>query len=162
MMRTALLAAITAVAGAHDAAAAVADAHDAVGEVSWDEAKCMLRKRRIAFLGDSNSRFHWMTFNWFLETGKLRVARGSRYDKRGHRGPPDYDEAGMWTDSWRTDYFQDAAHRQYLKRTFTDLGTTSEFFFLQRTWSDDVAELAQKLDGYDVVVVNSAWWDLKP
>ena len=50
----------------------------------------MLRKRRIAFLGDSNSRFHWMTFNWFLDTGKLRVPRGSKYDKRGHRGPPDY------------------------------------------------------------------------
>ena len=25
-----------------------------------------------------------------------------------------------------------------------------------------MAELAQKLEGYDVVVVNSAWWDLKP
>ena len=42
------------------------------------------------------------------------------------------------------------------------MGTTSEFFFLQRTWSDDVAELAQKLEGYDVVVASSAWWDLKP
>merc|ERR1712091_250170 len=39
-----------------------------------------------------------MTFNWFLETGKLRVPRGSKYDKRGHRGPPDYDEAGMSLD----------------------------------------------------------------
>ena len=57
--------------------------HDATGEVSWAEARCMLRNRKIAFLGDSNSRFHWMTFNWFLETGKLRVARGSKYDKRG-------------------------------------------------------------------------------
>ena len=92
MMRLALVAAVAAVAGAHDATAAVASAHDAAGEVSWAEAKCMLRKRRIAFLGDSNSRFHWMTFNWFLETGKLRVPRGSKYDKRGHRGPPDYDD----------------------------------------------------------------------
>ena len=164
-MRLTLLAAVAAVAGAHDAAAAVANARDAEGEVSWAEAKCMLRKRRIAFLGDSNSRFHWMTFNWFLETGKLRVPRGSgRYDKRGHSGPPDYDEGyrSMWTDDYRSERYQDAAHRQYLKRTFSDLGTTSEFFFLQRTWSDDVAELAQKLEGYDVVVVNSAWWDLKP
>ena len=79
MRRLILLAAVAAVAGAHDAAAAVAGAHNAVGEVSWAEAQCMLRKRRIAFLGDSNSRFHWMTFNWFLETGKLRVPRGSRY-----------------------------------------------------------------------------------
>ena len=79
-MRLTLLAAVAAVAGAHDAAAAIASAHEATGEVSWAEAQCMLRKRRIAFLGDSNSRFHWMTFNWFLETGKLRVARGSKYD----------------------------------------------------------------------------------
>ena len=77
MMRLALVAAAATLAGAHDAAAAVANAHDAAGEVSWAEAQCMLRKRRIAFLGDSNSRFHWMTFNWFLETGKLRVPRGS-------------------------------------------------------------------------------------
>ena len=83
MMRLTLLAAVAAVAGAHDATAAIASAHDAAGEVSWAEAQCMLRKRRIAFLGDSNSRFHWMTFNWFLERGKLRVPRGSRYDKRG-------------------------------------------------------------------------------
>ena len=94
MMRNVLIAAAAAVAGAHDAAPALAAAKTAVGEVSWAEAKCMLRKRRIAFLGDSNSRFHWMTFNWFLETGKLRVPRGYKYDKRGHRGPPDYDESG--------------------------------------------------------------------
>ena len=93
MMRLALIATAAAVAGAHDATAAVAAAPVAVGEVSFAEARCMLRKRRIAFLGDSNSRFHWMTFNWFLDTGKLRVPRGSgRYDKRGHSGPPDYDE----------------------------------------------------------------------
>ena len=84
MRRLTLLAAVAAVAGAHDAAAAVAATPVAVGEVSWTEAQCMLRKRRIAFLGDSNSRFHWMTFNWFLETGKLRVPRGSRsYRRRG-------------------------------------------------------------------------------
>ena len=61
MRRLTLLAAVAAVAGAHDAAAAVANAHDAVGEVSFAEARCLLRNRRIAFLGDSNSRFHWMT-----------------------------------------------------------------------------------------------------
>ena len=44
MMRTALLATVAAVAGAHDAAEAVAAAPAAVGEVSWAEAKCMLRK----------------------------------------------------------------------------------------------------------------------
>ena len=60
-MRNVLIAAAAAVAGAHDAAPALAAAKTAVGEVSWAEAKCMLRKRRIAFLGDSNSRFHWMT-----------------------------------------------------------------------------------------------------
>ena len=47
MMRRVLLAAVAAVAGAHDAAAAIASAHDATGEVSWAEAQCMLRKRRI-------------------------------------------------------------------------------------------------------------------
>ena len=92
MRRLTLLAAVAAVAGAHDAAAALAGAPVATGEVSWAEAQCMLRKRKIAFLGDSNSRFHWMTFNWFLEMGKLRVPRGAKYDKRGHRGPPDYDK----------------------------------------------------------------------
>ena len=83
-MRTVLVAAAATLAGAHDAAATLAAAPVAVGEVSWDEARCLLRKRRIAFLGDSNSRFHWMTFNWFLEMGKLRVPRGAKYDKRGH------------------------------------------------------------------------------
>ena len=118
-MRLALVAAIAAVAGAHDAAAALAGAPVATGEVSWAEAQCMLRKRRIAFLGDSNSRFHWMTFNWFLETGKLRVPRGSRYDKRGHSGPPDYDEGyrgRVWTDDYRSEKYQDVVHRQGLSR----------------------------------------------
>ena len=51
MLRRVLIAAVAAVAGAHDAAAAVASAPTAAGEVSWAEARCMLRKRRIAFLG---------------------------------------------------------------------------------------------------------------
>ena len=82
MRRLTLLATAAAVAGAHDATAAVAAAPVAVGEVSWTEAQCMLRNRKIAFLGDSNSRFHWMTFNWFLDTGKLRVPRGSKIDSK--------------------------------------------------------------------------------
>jgi hypothetical protein len=103
------------------------------GAISWAETKCMLRRRRIAFLGDSNSRFHWMTFNWFLETGELRSPReapGAYYDKWGHRGPPDYDKGlkgRTWTDTSRAEGVQDAAHRQWLTRTFEELGTTSEF-----------------------------------
>ena len=50
MMRLVLAAAAAVAAGAHDATAAVAAAKAAMGEVSWAEARCMLRKRRIAFL----------------------------------------------------------------------------------------------------------------
>ena len=60
------------VAGAHDATAATASAHDAVGE-SGRRLK-QLRNRKIV-PSDSNSRFHWMTFNWFLDTGSCGAAR---------------------------------------------------------------------------------------
>ena len=87
MMRTVLVAAVAAIAGAHDAAAAVASAPAAVGEVSWAEAQCMLRKRRIAFLGVSVKGLACPDFNEFQGSGFPRQLSGNqkvrKRDKRG-------------------------------------------------------------------------------
>ena len=55
-------------------------AEKAKGAISWSEAKCIMKDRKIIFLGDSNSRFHSFVFNVFLETGDLR---DDDYEKRG-------------------------------------------------------------------------------
>jgi len=138
----------------------------AYGAVSWDQAKCMLRNRKIAFVGDSNTRFHFFTFNVFLDSGLLR---SGPYRKDGE-APPDYDHATRkrtWTD-WKARSPR-SDHRSHFTKSFDSLGTTSDFYFAQTTWfGDDVtrsknmADLAKDLKGYDLVVFNSGWWDLKP
>ena len=86
MRRLTLLAAVAAVAGAHDAAAAIASAHDAVGEVSWAEAQCMLRKRRIAFLGVSVKGLACPDFNEFQGSGFPRQLSGNqKVRKKGEK-----------------------------------------------------------------------------
>mgnify|MGYP003323523884 CR=1 FL=1 len=63
---------------------AVADAgKKAKGEYSWDQAKCLFKKRKIVFLGDSNTRYFSFQFATFLEKGEYR---SDDYDKWGEPG----------------------------------------------------------------------------
>ena len=43
----------------------------AVDEVSWDEAKCVMKGKSIAFMGDSISRNCFYVFNKFVDTGEM-------------------------------------------------------------------------------------------
>ena len=151
------------------AALAVADAGKAAkGEYSWDQAKCLFKKRKIVFLGDSNTRFFSFQFATFLEKGEYR---SDDYDKWGEPGD-DYDkeyEDETWTD-WSRKSKKSATHAQHLVKTYDDLDSQHTFFFLQKTWfgdettkeenMDDIAAKVKK-DKVDIVVMNSGWWDLK-
>ncbi|KAH8098753.1 hypothetical protein JL720_1716 [Aureococcus anophagefferens] len=151
------------------AALAVADAgKKAKGEYSWDQAKCLFKKRKIVFLGDSNTRFFSFQFATFLEKGEYR---SDDYDKWGEPGD-DYDkeyEDETWTD-WSRKSKKSATHAQHLVKTYDDLDSRHTFFFLQKTWfgdettkeenMDDIAAKVKK-DKVDIVVMNSGWWDLK-
>ncbi|KAH8076716.1 hypothetical protein JL721_740 [Aureococcus anophagefferens] len=122
--------------------AAVASAAD---EVSWDEAKCVMEGKSIAFMGDSISRNCFYVFNKFLDTGEIE-----------------------WTD-WERFSFVKESHRCYFKKEFDDIDATSEFWFLQKAWSDrsdtdgeqSVADIAGDVAKADIAVINSGWWDLK-
>ena len=79
-------------------AAAVQYGPPATGPISFEQAKCMLRGKKIAFIGDSNSRYHYFSFNVFLDTGNLRYWKGKgSYNQDGGGsgwgtgGLPDYD-----------------------------------------------------------------------
>ena len=148
---------------------AVADAgKKAKGEYSWDQAKCLFKKRKIVFLGDSNTRYFSFQFATFLEKGEYR---SDDYDKWGEPGD-DYDkkyEDETWTD-WSRKSKKSAAHAQHLVKTYDDLDSQHTFYFLQKTWfgdettkeenMDDIAAKVKK-DKVDIVVMNSGWWDLK-
>ncbi|KAH8059535.1 hypothetical protein JL721_9274 [Aureococcus anophagefferens] len=133
------------------AALAVADAgKKAKGEYSWDQAKCLFKKRKIVFLGDSNTRFFSFQFATFLEKGEYR---SDDYDKWGEPGD-DYDkeyEDETWTD-WSRKSKKSATHAQHLKAWFGE-ATKEENM-------DDIAAKVKK-DKVDIVVMNSGWWDLK-
>ena len=92
----------------------------------------------------------------------------------GTGGLPDYDGECKNSDcrsTW-TDYSTrggNAKHQQEFSFYFDDLDATSEFFFIKTTWFDDdewpsgpnMADLAKRLKGYDLIVFNSGWWELK-
>ena len=64
--------------------------------ISRDEAFCLLAHApRIAFLGDSLTRFHFFTLNEWLSTGKLQT---HLYSKWGNGdGSIHYDTSDRWT-----------------------------------------------------------------
>ncbi|KAH8067383.1 hypothetical protein JL720_12422 [Aureococcus anophagefferens] len=113
--------------------------------VSWEEAKCVMEGKSIAFMGDSISRNCFYVFNKFLDTGEIE-----------------------WTD-WERFSFVKESHRCYFKKEFDDIDATSEFWFLQKAWSDRATRTASNPSRTspggaakaDIAVINSGWWDLK-
>ena len=142
--------------------AAVASAAD---EVSWEEAKCVMQGKSIAFMGDSISRNCFYVFNKFVDTGEMYDIDDD-YEKMGEDG--DYDDDSEWTD-WERFSFVKESHRCYFKKDFDAIDATSEFWFLQKAWSDrsdtdgeqSVADIAGDVAKADIAVINSGWWDLK-
>jgi len=49
-----------------------AAAKKAEGDISWEEAKCIMKDRKLVFVGDSNTRYWSFVFAVFLDTGELR------------------------------------------------------------------------------------------
>ncbi len=76
-MRT-ILAALLCAASA-DAAWYVIGEKPSNSRYSQADAKCMFDGKKIAFLGDSNMRYHYFAFNNFLEKGMLIQS----YNKKG-------------------------------------------------------------------------------
>ena len=72
------------------AAAAVQYGPPATGPISFEQAKCMLRGKKIAFIGDSNSRYHYFSFNVFLDCAAAAEAHAvaSTADRRARRLGP--------------------------------------------------------------------------
>ena len=105
--------------------------------ISRDEAFCLLAHApRIAFLGDSLTRFHFFTLNEWLSTGKLQT---HLYSKWGNGdGSIHYDTSDRWT------HTSSSKHAQHFKKTIPltsraqamcgdDLGVTeieTEYWFL--------------------------------
>ena len=58
--------------------------------------RCILKNKQVVFVGDSNSRFHWFSFNDFLRTGN----EGECYAKNGCG---DQIDEGTWK-FWTTEY----------------------------------------------------------
>ena len=58
-----------------------------------------------------------------------------------------------WVFSTRAD------HRQKIDQTTSGIETT--FYFIQKTWYKPLEDLAPTLRNYDVIVANSAWWDIQ-
>jgi hypothetical protein len=136
----------------------------AEGPISWEQAKCIMDGRTMYFYGDSNTRFHFYTFNVFLDTGELRSCG---YDKWGCEGS-DYN-SGEKNQYWTEPYgrSEDGSHRMNMCKDFDNDAKTC-FWFIQTTWfdndeqpdADNMADLAEDVDG-KIVVYNSLWWDGK-
>jgi len=139
-------------------------AGEAEGPVSWAQAKCIMDGREMYFYGDSNTRFHFYTFNVFLATGELRTCG---YDKWGCPGS-DYnsDEKNQY---WTGPYGRstDGSHLMHMCKDFDSIDAKTCYWFIQTTWFDDdetsdtnMDDLADDVEG-KIVVYNSLWWDLK-
>ena len=136
--------------------------------VEWDEAKCVLINKKIAFLGDGITRNCFYVFNHFMESGgePYDLVDGAWADKG--EGSADYDEVALWTD-WKRFDFVSERHQVHLKKSFGALDASSEFWFIQSAWSGPEAtggdasllDIAAAVAANDVVVANSGWWDLK-
>ena len=119
--------------------------------VTHDEAMCIIRDQRIAFFGDSLSRYCFFGMNAWLKTGALRDEEFD--DKWGDEGL-DYDccEDQQWT-SDKQDCNAGSGHRMYLYADFEEVHARTSFYFIASTWFDDLADLAEDLR-VDTVVYN--------
>ncbi|KAK7250103.1 N-acetylneuraminate 7-O(or 9-O)-acetyltransferase [Aureococcus anophagefferens] len=128
--------------------------------VDRDAALCVLSNTRVAILGDSIQRYFAFTLNYFLNTGEIPP----EYEG-DHWGPEPtddyYDDGTTWTDDGTDRSPEKSSHRQKISAAFEG-GATTTFFFIQDTWYGDLETLSGELrGGYDVLLANSGWWELK-
>lgn len=139
----------------------------AAADISADEAKCILKDKKITFFGDSISRYCYFGFNSFLDTGKLRKKEFDDAEGFG-KGSSDYDTFDFWTKWGR--YGENGKccenHRQHFTKEFSDFET--EYYFIQNAWFDEdetdgaksLEDLADEIDS-NIIVYNTGWWHLK-
>jgi len=126
--------------------------------VTHDEARCILKDQRVAFFGDSLSRYCFFGMNVWLETGALRAEEfAGKWGVEGY----DYDccQGQQWTDD-EQDCDAGSGHRMYLYKDFGDINARTSFYFIASVWFDDLADLAGTLEA-DTIVYNQGWWQLK-
>jgi len=129
--------------------------------------RCVMRGRRLAILGDSNSRYHSFNINRFLETCDVGPLD---YDKWGEDG--DWDDKNgnvYWTNNWGRS--GSGSHLQGpMCMDFKEYKAKTCYWFLQSTWNSRMdPNFYTKLPGlvktiqddFDLVLFNSCWWDLK-
>ena len=160
----------------------------ALGDMTWEQAQCAIADKRVAFFGDSLSRYCYFGFNTFMATGEVRdhEFKGSMGDGENS---DDYDTLDYWNDNGVVS--DSSGHRMHLTKDFGAIGARTEYYFIQNVWYDDVDDttleesveigngadnegtIAEIVDGdetlrsvsaaldADVVVFNMGWWVLK-
>ncbi|KAH8069512.1 N2-acetyl-L-ornithine:2-oxoglutarate 5-aminotransferase [Aureococcus anophagefferens] len=155
--------------------------------MTWEEAQCVVAGRRIAFFGDSLSRFCYFGFNTFLATGEVRDHEFDVSEGDGENSN-DYDSFDTWNDNGLVSDGKN--HRMHLRKDFAEYGAHTEYYFIQNVWYDDLDDTPLEADveigdadneGFiadivagdetirsisldldaDVVVFNMGWWVLK-
>ena len=155
--------------------------------MTWEEAQCVVAGRRIAFFGDSLSRFCYFGFNTFLATGEVRDHEFDVSEGDGENSN-DYDSFDTWNDNGLVSDGKN--HRMHLRKDFAAYGAHTEYYFIQNVWYDDLDDTPLEADveigdadneGFiadivagdetirsisldldaDVVVFNMGWWVLK-
>ncbi|KAJ8603816.1 hypothetical protein CTAYLR_000243 [Chrysophaeum taylorii] len=139
------------------------------GEISHEDAQCIMRGKTMAFFGDSITRYCYFGFNYWLETGEVP---SEEYDSSFGDNDEDYDRNRVttpWTD-WYISDMSNGKWRQRFAKVFDDLDDAyTEFYFIQDAYydSDDtdgetsVADLASTVKGYDYIAYNTGIWNLK-
>lgn len=140
--------------------------------ISRDEAFCLLAHvPRIAFIGDSLTRFHFFTLNEWLSTGHLQTHLSSKWGNGEHS--IHYDTSDRWT------HTTSSKHAQHFKKSIPltpralqfcgdQLGVSAietEFWFLS-DWHHVQADAVPLFEATvapwaSMVIANSGWWELK-
>jgi len=150
-----------------------------VRTLSRSEALCVLSGKKVAILGDSISRYFTFTMNYFLEfgvvppeydedasdtewayvSGSSNVWVPTEPESIGY-----YDRGEIWGSSDDPRRTGRPTHRQWITATRSDgiNSVDTSFWFVQDTWYEPLATLSEDtiVPDYDVLVVNSAWWEL--
>ena len=114
--------------------------------MTWEEAQCVVAGRRIAFFGDSLSRFCYFGFNTFLATGEVRDHEFDVSEGDGENSN-DYDSFDTWNDNGLVSDGKN--HRMHLRKDFAEYGAHTEYYFIQNVWYDDLDDtpLARLVQG---------------
>ncbi|KAJ1448519.1 hypothetical protein M885DRAFT_139381 [Pelagophyceae sp. CCMP2097] len=138
--------------------------------ISYLEAQCMFAGKKIAFVGDSVTRFHYFSFNRFISAGHLGPPLKKQVWARGE-GSEDYDTADRWTDAGGS-----ASHQQHFTKTTAvddaarsaaglDNSTIETQFWFLQDWHKVQADALPLFDSIaawaDVLIFNVGWWELK-